>query len=380
MAENDSAERTEQPTAKKLADARRKGQVPRSVDLGAAAVSIAAAAAILLFGQNIASSLATVMKAGLSVSRADLESPDFVVRSFALETFHALLAILPILAITLLAAVLAPAIIGGWNFSGEALTPKFERLSPIKGVGRMFSARSVIELLKSLAKFIFVGGVGIWVVWSQSDRLVQLARESVASGIISTASIAAFATLAMAASLVLVAFIDAPFQLWKFTREMRMSREEIKKEFKESDGSPETRSRIRSVQAALARGRMMQDVPEATVVVTNPTHFAVALRYQEGRDAAPIVVAKGADEIAAKIRELAAGSKVPLVSAPPLARALFRYVDIGREIPAPLYVAVARVLTYIWQVRAAIELGLDKPTLPVIEPEIEFFDSKAGVR
>jgi flagellar biosynthetic protein FlhB len=182
----------------------------------------------------------------------------------------------------------------------------------------------------------------------------------------------------MAATLIVIALIDGPFQLWKFLQEMRMSREDIKQEYKESDGSPETRSRIRAAQSAMARGRMMQDVPDATVVVTNPTHFAVALRYDEQRNGAPIVVAKGADEVAARIREIASQHGVPLVSAPPLARAMFRYIDVGREIPSPLYLAVAKVLTYVWQMRAAVAQGSDKPTLPQIDPAIEFFGDRRG--
>lgn len=378
MAEKDTAERTERPTPKKLEDARKKGQVPRSVDVGAAAVSLTAVGMLLLFGSNMAESLARVMVEGLSVSPDDLLNANVTAHSFAFESLQGMLAIAPLLAATFVAAVVAPALIGGWNFSSEALGFKANRINPLSGFARMFSARSAVELLKSIAKFIFVGGVGVLVLWSQTDQLLHLARQPVTSAILSVAEITAFATLAMSASLIVIALIDGPFQLWKFLQEMRMSREDIKQEYKESDGSPETRSRIRSVQAAMARGRMMQDVPEATVVVTNPTHFAVALRYDEQRHAAPVVVAKGADEVAARIREIASKHGVPLVSAPPLARAMFRYIDVGREIPAPLYLAVAKVLTYVWQMRAAVIQGVEKPTLPEIDPAIEFFGDKKG--
>lgn len=378
MAEKDNAERTERPTPKKLDDARKKGQVPRSVDVGAAAVSLTAVGMLTLFGSDIAESLGRVMIAGLRVSPADLANDDHTVRSLGFEALQGMLAIAPLLGATFVAAVLAPALIGGWNFSSEALGFKANRINPLSGFARMFSARSAVELVKSLAKFVFVGGVGVLVLSSQTEQLLHLAQLPVLSAILSVAKITAFATLAMASTLIVIALIDGPFQLWKFLQEMRMSREDIKQEYKESDGSPETRSRIRSVQATMARGRMMQDVPEATVVVTNPTHFAVALRYDEQRHAAPIVVAKGADEVAARIRELAARHGVPLVSAPPLARAMFRYIDVGREIPAPLYLAVAKVLTYVWQVRAAIAQGTTKPDLPQIDPTVEFFGERRG--
>jgi flagellar biosynthetic protein FlhB len=378
MAEKDTAERTERPTPKKLEDARKKGQVPRSVDVGAAAVSLTAVGVLTLFGSNIAESLGSVMIEGLRVSPEDLLNDDRTVRSFGLEALQGMLAITPLLGATFIAAVLAPALIGGWNFSGEALGFKANRINPLSGLARMFSARSAVELFKSLAKFVFVGGVGVLILSSQTERLLHLARQPVLSAILSVAEITAFATLAMASTLIVIALIDGPFQLWKFLQEMRMSREDIKQEYKESDGSPETRSRIRSVQATMARGRMMQDVPGASVVVTNPTHFAVALRYDEQRHAAPIVVAKGADEVAARIRELAARHGVPLVSAPPLARAMFRYIDVGREIPSPLYLAVAKVLTYVWQMRTAIAQGTDKPSLPQIDPALEFFGERRG--
>lgn len=378
MSEKDTAERTEKPTPKKLDDARKKGQVPRSVDVGAAAVSLTAVGMLMIFGGNIAETLSRVMVEGLTVTREDLLVKDITARNFAFESWQGMMAIAPLLGATFVAAIAAPALIGGWNFSSEALAFKGNRINPLTGIARMFSSRSLVELFKSIGKFLFVGGVGVLVLSSQTDRLLQLATQPVASAILSVAEITAFATLAMAATLIVIALIDGPFQLWKFLQEMRMSREDLKQEYKESDGSPETRSRIRAVQSAMARGRMMQDIPEATVVVTNPTHFAVALRYDERRDSAPIVVAKGADEIAARIRDIAGKHGVPLVSAPPLARAMFRYIDVGREIPSPLYLAVAKVLTYVWQLRAAVAQGGERPMLPQIDPTIEFFGSKQG--
>lgn len=375
MAEqDDSAERTEQPTPKRLDDARKKGQIPRSIDLSAAAVSIAAAGAIYLFGTKAATALLEMMSQGLTITRADMAYPDIMFRELTESALAALRSILPFLGATILAALAAPALIGGFSFSSEALGFKGDRLNPIKGVARMFSVRSAVELLKSVAKFVFVGGIGVVVLASQIEAIAHLATMPVSSAIVSSAKILAFALLAMTGALVIIALIDAPFQMFQHRKELRMTRQEIRDEYKESDGNPENKARIRGVQAQLSRSRMMQEVPRATVIVTNPTHFAVALRYDERRDRAPVVVAKGADEIAAKIRELGAEHAVPLVSAPPLARVLFRYVDLGREVPSPLYVAIAQVLTYVYQLQAAMRFGTERPTLPVVDPQIEQLD------
>jgi flagellar biosynthetic protein FlhB len=379
MAEQkDSNERTEQPTAKRLEDARKKGQVPRSPDLGAAAVSITAAAAIYLFGTKTASGLLEMMSQGLTISRTDLSFPDIVTRDFAQSAVVGALSVVPLIGAMIVAAIAAPMAIGGWNFSSESMSFKGERLDPIKGIGRMFSIRSAVELLKSIVKFLFVGGIGVVVIYWNIEHITGLARLPVGGAIIESAEILALALLAMTGALVVIALIDAPFQMLQFRKEMRMTREEIREEYKETDGNPENKARVRGIQLQLSRSRMMQEVPRATVIVTNPTHFAVALRYQEGRDAAPIVVAKGADEVAARIREVGAENSVPMVSAPPLARVLFRYVDLGQEVPGALYVAVAQVLTYVFKLRNAVRYGAEKPELPVIDPAIEALGSRRG--
>ena len=380
MAEqDDSADRTEQPTQKRLDDARKKGQIPRSVDLSAAVVSIAAAGAIYLFGTKSALGLLEMMTQSLTISRLDLAYPDIMFRELAASAWAALWAIVPLLGATVLAAIAAPAIIGGWNFSGESMGFKADRLDPLKGIARMFSLRSAVELLKAVAKFAFVGGVGIAVIGSQVESIAALAAMPVSSAIVSSAGILAFALLSMTGALAIIALIDAPFQVFQHNKELRMTRQEIRDEYKESDGNPENKARIRGVQAQLSRSRMMQEVPRATVIVTNPTHFAVALRYDESRDRAPVVVAKGADEVAANIREIGNQHGVPLVAAPPLARVLFRHVDLGREVPSPLYVAIAQILTYVYQLQAAARFGVDRPAVPVVDPQIESLELKGRV-
>ncbi len=371
MSEKDDQERTEEATPKKRDDARKKGQVPRSVDLGAATVTLAAGGALVAFGHGAATGLMGMLAEGLTIPGTELVHEDVMLRHLGEASALALLAVVPLFAAMLVAALAAPAMIGGWSFSSESLSFKPERLDPIAGIGRMFSVRSLVELVKSLAKFALIAGIAVLVIRSRLAEVQALATQPLGPAILESGRIALAALLAMSAGLVLIAALDAPFQLWQYAKELRMTQHEIREETKESEGSPETRGRIRSMQQAIARRRMMQDVPKADVVVTNPTHFAVALRYDEKQDFAPVVLAKGADDVAARIREVAREHGVPTVSAPPLARALFRHVDIGRQIPHALFVAVAQVLTYVFQLKVARRRGVPPPPAPAIDPSVE---------
>ena len=365
MAES-GAERTEQATPKRLEEARKKGQVPRSTELSMAAVCIAAAAAIYTLGDAAAGKFAELMRRSLTLSPEQAVSEGFIWPALMDSGLRALLIILPILGATFIAALAAPLAIGGWNFSGQALMPQFSKLNPATGLGRMFSARGSVELGKGIAKVFVVSMIGWVLLKGMTPQLLGLSSEPLQGAIGHSAALAGYSLLVLCFGLVAIAAFDVPFQLWQHSRDLKMTREEVKEEYKESEGSPETRGRIREAQRALARGRMMQEVPKADVVITNPTHYAVALRYDEARNRAPIVVAKGSDLIAAKIREIAAENGVPLVAAPPLARALFRSVEIGHEVPAALYVTVAQVLTYVYQLKAAVERGAAPPPPPVI--------------
>jgi flagellar biosynthetic protein FlhB len=379
MAENDQEDRTESATPKRLEDARKRGQVPRSPELGAAAVTLATAASLLVLGSGLVGAMAEQMRRGLRFDGRLMLNEGAAIATFQASMLEALLAAAPVLGLVFLAALVSPLALGGWNFSTEALALKFERIDPIAGVGRMFSTRSLVELAKSLAKFGAVGTVAVLLLWSQTDEILALSRRALVPAMADSLRLAAQALLAMSGSLALIAAIDVPYQLWQHARQLRMTREEIRQESRESEGSPEVKGRIRAAQQAIARRRMMQDVPTATVVVTNPTHFAVALRYDEKRSGAPILVAKGADEVAAKIREVAEANGVPLVSAPPLARVLFRNVEIGVEIPAALYVAVAQVLTYVMHLRTARVTGLQLPDPPTIDPGVEGLGRNRGL-
>jgi len=368
MADNENQqERTEQPTPKRLEQAREQGQVPRSSDLAAAAVLLTAAIGLELLGRWCGGQLHALMRAGLSLPRERALDESAALGAFGGAALHALYACAPLFGLTLLAALAAPIALGGRGFHPRALVPDFSRLSPGAGFARMFSLNGGVELGKAFAKFLLLALVAALVLWQQSGAILGLSAQPAPVAIAHAASMAAFALLALAGTLALIAGLDVPWQLWRYTQGLRMTRAQIREEMKETEGAPEIKGRIRKIQNERARRRMMHEVPKADVVVVNPTHFAVALRYDEQRMRAPIVVAKGQDLIAARIREIAAEHRVPIFEAPPLARALHRHVELGAEIPAALYVAVAQVLTYLAQVRAARRDGATPPPPPAIE-------------
>jgi flagellar biosynthesis protein FlhB len=368
---DNAQERTEQPTSKRLEEARKKGQVPRSSELNAAAVMLLGGSALYFLGGHLGAQLHGIMRSGLSLSRAESVDESRAIACAANEVLHAFAACAPILGLTLLAALLAPVAIGGWNLSLAALAPDFDKLNPTSGLQRMFSARSAVELAKALAKFVFIATISACFLWKNAGELMGLGAEPVNAALAHAARLTGHAFLILAGTMGVIAAVDVPWQLWQHNQKLMMTREEIKEEMKESDGSPEMKGRIRRAQQDLARRRMMQEVPKADVVVTNPTHFAVALRYDEKRMRAPIVIAKGADLVAARIREVATEHNVPIFEAPPLARALHRNVEIGSEIPGSLYVAVAQVLTYIYQLKNARRHGAAIPHPPAIDPGLD---------
>jgi flagellar biosynthesis protein FlhB len=364
-------ERTEQPTAKRLEEARRHGQVPRSPELTTAAVVLVAGLGLHFFGSHTAAELRGLMQSDLALGREQALDPSWLIPSLGASLARALGAAAPILGLTLVAALIAPLALGGWNFSFEALVPDLTRLSPLNGLQRIFSVRSLVELAKAFAKFLVVAAVAIGFLWKHADSLLALGAESPTVAITQAAALGSSALLALAASLGVIAAADVPWQLWSHTRRLRMTRQEVREELRESEGSPELKGRVRRAQQEAAKRRMIQEVPKADVVVVNPTHFAVALRYDEQRMRAPVVVAKGAEEVAARIREVALEHGVPIFEAPPLARALHRLVPIGGEIPVSLYVAMAQVLTYVYQLRTARSAGAAPPVAPRIDPAVD---------
>jgi flagellar biosynthesis protein FlhB len=370
MAEGD-AEKTEQPSSKRLEDARKRGQVPRSTELSAAAVILTVGGGLHFLGAYMGTRLNALMGASLSLTREQSLDESMMFSTMTTEVGYALITCAPILGLTMVAALLAPMLLGGWNLSIEALAPKFDKLNPMNGFGRMFSAKGLVELAKAFAKFIVLALVAIFLLKQKHGELMALGSEPPRAAIAHAMSLTGYSFLVLAGALGLIAAADVPWQIFQHTKSLKMTREEVREEHKESEGSPEVKGRIRRLQNEIARRRMMQEVPKADVIVTNPTHFAVALRYDEKNMRAPIVVAKGADLIAAKIREIAIEHSVPMFEGPPLARALYRNVEIGDEIPARLYVAVAQVLTYIYQLKNARRSGVNPPKRPDIDPNLD---------
>jgi flagellar biosynthetic protein FlhB len=367
MAEQDLQERTERATPKRQEEARRKGQIARSRELNATAVMIAGSATLLFYGPSLANRGAALLRDTFTLERDALFQPEQMPAALGAALVDALLGIAPILGACLVAAVLAPLAIGGWTFSMDAVGFKGERLDPVQGFKRLLSLRNLVELVKALGKFGLVAVASVLLLQSLTTEIIGLGREPVREGLAHGAHICALALLTLSSVLIVIAAIDVPFQLWDHARRLRMTREELKEEVKETEGRPEVRSRIRQLQHQLARRRMMQEVPKADVVVTNPTHFAVALRYDATRMRAPRVVAKGADLMAMQIRQVALAHGVPLYEAPPLARALHASTEIDQEIPASLYVAVAQLLAYVYALRHAQAHGDPPPPRPVLD-------------
>ncbi|MCC7549022.1 MAG: flagellar type III secretion system protein FlhB [Burkholderiales bacterium] len=366
MAEDSDLERTEPASQRRLEQARARGQVPRSPELTTFTVLITAGAGLLFLGGPLMHALTQIMRAGLTLDRGGaFDTSQLGVRLF-IATADALIGLAPWFVLVAVAAIAASMSVSGWLFSFEALQPDFARLSPMRGLKRIFSLHGLIELGKAVLKAVLIGGVAAWIVWDQRAEIVALANEALQPSLVHLARILGYTFLMVAGALLLVVLVDVPFQLWDHARQLRMTKEEVRQEAKETEGDPQIKARIRSLQREAARRRMMAEVPKADVVVTNPDHYAVALRYAQGRSGAPRVVAKGSMLVAERIMELARGSGVPVLRAPPLARALFVHADLGQEIPSSLYNAVAEVLAWVYQLRRFRSVGGEAPREPSV--------------
>jgi flagellar biosynthesis protein FlhB len=374
MAEDSDAERTEPASAKRLEQAREEGDVPRSRELATFTVLMAAGGGLWFTGGSLVRKLNATLVSGLSLDREQIFNADVLLNRIGVDVGTVLLACLPLAVAIMAVALASPLLIGGWLFSIKALQPNFLKLNPMKGLGNMFSTNALIELLKAIAKTIVVGCVAWLVVMSQKQAVFGLAVESVRSGSAHLVDLLGSAFLFIVGGLGIVAAIDAPYQIWHYANKLKMTRQEVTQESKESDGNPQIKAKIRQLQREMARRRMMAAVPTADVVVTNPTHYAVALKYAEGSRGAPTVVAKGSDEVAAKIRAIAKENKVALLEAPALARALHKHTEIGDEIPEALYSAVAEVLAYVFQLKSFKRNGghhPERPTRLPVPPELD---------
>lgn len=359
-------EKTERPTAKRLREARERGDVLRSRELVSfAAVAVAVLTLIAVSG-DIGRGGAEWLRAALSFDAELLRDPRAMMRRFASLTAQALWLIAPLLGIAMIVALVAPAALGGWNFSVKALQPDFNRSNPIKGIARIFSSHSLMELFKALLKAGVLGAIAALYLRSHLDELQMLGRQPLQPALGEALGLAFGCLGWLCGGLALIAVVDAPWQAWSHTRKLRMSRQEVRDEHKQAEGSPEVKGRIRRMQQEIANRRMMEKLPTADVVIVNPTHYSVALKYEAGKMRAPRLIAKGKDLMAQAIRDKAKEHRIPVVSAPPLARALYRHAALEQEIPVNLYAAVAQVLTYIYQLRQAVAGGAVAPRPPVV--------------
>ncbi len=364
MAEDTGQDKTEEPTGKRLEDARKKGQVPRSKELDTFMSLIVSSVLFIFMGGHIARGLAEIMKQQFSLNREAIFDPMSPVSHFNRTMMDGFFLLGPFVLTLAIAALVTPMLMGGWNFSSEAIQPKLSKFNPINGMKKIFGIQGVVELFKAIIKVILIFLVAGVLFKVYRGDLMGLNNLPLHRAIYRSADIITWCLLIMSSSLLLVVMVDVPYQLWNHKRQLKMTKQEVKDESKESEGSPEVKGRIRRMQMEIAQRRMMEEVPKADVIVTNPSHFAVALKYNQNSVGAPVVVAKGVDLIAGQIRNLALAADVPLVAAPPLARALYYSTDLNEEIPQGLFLAVAQVLAYVFQLKAAIENGWEKPHPP----------------
>lgn len=364
VAEESDLEKTESATPKRLEKAREEGQVARSRELASFALVAAGFFGVMAMSASISGHLQSILRASFTFNHDIVLDTHQTMIGAANAGKEGMLAVLPVLAMTAFAALAAPMALGGWLITTKPLAPNFGRLNPISGLGKIFSMQGPVQLGMSILKTLVVGGVAGWGIWSRKAEVLGLLTKPLGLALADAMHLIVVCCGMAIGGLFLVAAVDVPYQMWSHAKKLRMSKEEVKREHKENDGDPHVKGRIRSQQRAAARRRMMQAIPTADVIVTNPTHFAVALKYTDGEMRAPRVVAKGVNLVAARIRELGRENNVPLLEAPPLARALYHNVEINREIPGALYGAVAQVLAWVYQLKRYKEDGGIKPDDP----------------
>lgn len=363
MAEESDLEKTEAPTGRRIEQAREKGQVPHSRELGSFLLLLVAASSLWVMGGWLANKGMLLMQKSLQIDLPFLREPQMALVRLSDIGTDAVLGIAPLMGVLVVASLLPPFLLNAFVFSFGTVLPDLSRLDPLAGIGRMFSWQGFGELIKSILKSVLIGGVAVWVIWAQREEILVLLLQPLGLAVAHMGNLLSFSFLMIVLSMFVIAAVDVPFQLWRYYDKLKMTKEEIKQESKESEGDPMVKGRIRSLQRQAARRRMMAAVPSADVIVTNPTHFAVALAYKGGMSA-PKVLAKGMGLVAQKIKALGAEHGVPLLEAPPLARALYKHVELDAEIPAALYAAVAEVLAYVYQLNQWREKGGGYPTPP----------------
>lgn len=363
MAESDGQERTEDATAKRLQQAKDKGQVARSKELASVSVLVCGSVALMWFGEDVAKALFSIMERFFSISREEIYDTNKLLEIVGGALVSLIFPVFLILITLFVAALLGAAGLGGISFSAEAAMPKPSKMNPMSGIKRMFGMQSWVELLKSILKVSLVGGTAFYLIDKSKADLFQLSLDTYPANIFHSLDILLNFILLISCTLLIVVAIDIPFQIWQHANQLKMTKQEIKDEYKETEGKPEVKGRIRMLQREMTQRRMMADVPSADVIVTNPEHYSVALRYDQSKDSAPIVVAKGVDHIAMKIREIAREHNIDILPAPPLARALYHSTELEQQIPDGLFAAVAQILAYIFQMKQYKKKGGTRPEL-----------------
>ncbi|MDD5299493.1 MAG: flagellar biosynthesis protein FlhB [Gallionella sp.] len=365
MAEDSDLEKTEQPSQRRIDQAREKGQVARSRELSTFFVLLVGGGVLWFMGTSFTQHMVKSLRDGLTIDRDAAFNSGLMIPRLYDFAMDALITFSPLLFAVMLAALLSPLLLNGWLFSMEALQPQLSKMNPISGIARMFSRTSLVELAKAIGKSILVGGIAAWVIWHNKDAVMALGTQSAAAAIPQMGHLIGACSMMIIGAMLLIVAIDVPFQLWDHNKKLMMTKEEVRQESKETEGDPMVKGRIRQLQREAARRRMMSAIPTADVVVTNPTHYAVALKYNDKNGTgAPVVVAKGSHLLALRIREIAEENHVPILEAPPLARALHKHTELGESIPEALYTAVAEVLAYVYQLRRYEKQGGARPQEP----------------
>ncbi|TFH73339.1 flagellar biosynthesis protein FlhB [Gammaproteobacteria bacterium LSUCC0112] len=352
MAEEDSSsEKSQEPTSKRLEQAREDGDTVRSRELNTTAILLAGSGALLMFGGFMIEAMRSIMAHNFALERSQIFDTNAMLQHLEVSIMEGLRSLGPIFLVLLVAAILGPISLGGWNMTFKAVMPKANRMDPMAGLKRMFGTKALVELAKAAGKVIVVAAIALLIFVLNTDRIMQIYSEPLLPAMQHTLIILGWSVLGMSCAMILITVIDVPFQIHSHTQKLKMTLQQVKDEMKDSEGKPEVKQRIRQLQYQMTQNRMMSNLPQADVIITNPEHYSVALKYQQGGDGAPILIAKGVDLIAMKIREVARLNNITIIESPVLARAIFYNTRLDDEIPEGLYKAVAQVLAYVFQLR-----------------------------
>ncbi|GIU07304.1 flagellar biosynthesis protein FlhB [Shewanella glacialipiscicola] len=364
MAEESSGERSEEPTGRRLEQAREKGQIARSKELGTAAVLISAASGFYMLGPSLAISLVRVFETVFTMDRAQIFDTNEMFNVWGVVASEIAWPMAKIMLLIVVVAFIGNILLGGINFSTKAMMPKASKMSPIAGFKRMFGVQALVELTKGIAKFSVVAFSAYFLLSYYFNDIMLLSSDHLPGNVYHALDLLIWMFILLCSSILFIVVIDVPFQIWNHNKQLKMTKQEVKDEYKDTEGKPEVKGRVRQMQRELAQRRMMAEVPNADVIVVNPEHFAVAIKYDVKRSAAPFVIAKGVDDVAFKIREIARSHDITIVSAPPLARAIYHTTKIDQQIPEGLFTAVAQILAYVFQLRQ-YQKGRGRKPIPI---------------